>query len=102
MSNQYTEILIKTCEKGNPENLGTLIEKGADVNVADANGSTSLTIASMFGFTDIARLLIDHGAQVNTKNKNGNTPLLYACARGHLGIARLLMARGADVDEAVL
>jgi ankyrin repeat protein len=56
----------------------TLIESGADVNVASADGTTALVMASINGQFDLARYLLDHGANPNTASQSGMTALYGA------------------------
>ena len=52
-----------------------LIEKGADINMKNRDGSTPLHSAAFLGRTEIAELLIQKGADVNPKNHREETPL---------------------------
>ena len=52
-----------------------LIEKGADVSIANKDGNTALHLASFFAHPDLVELLIKHGASVRVKNARGETPL---------------------------
>ena len=73
----------------------TLLDKGADPNVADHAGATAL----MWAVDDHAKaeLLVRRGAHVNVKSADGRTPLMLAAARrGGAPVVRLLLDRGAD------
>ena len=76
-----------------------LIDKGADVNYALKDGSTTLLYAAQRGLLEIARLLIDNGADVNQATNNGATPLYYAAQEGHREIVKLLLANDADPNK---
>ena len=52
-----------------------LIEKSADVNMKNRDGSTPLHSAAFLGRSEIAELLIQKGADVNPKNYRSETPL---------------------------
>ena len=84
-------------EKGDINAVTFLIENGADVNVTDANGNTSLIfIINKTGNLEITERLLEKGAAVNTQNGNGETALMYAAWRGHTNIVQLLLQNRAD------
>ena len=62
----------------------------ANVNEQDRKGNTVLMLASMRGYTEIARLLIEAGADLDLKNKKGKTALILAIECGCGEIATLL------------
>jgi hypothetical protein len=79
-----------------------LLDKGADPNIADDEGTTPLHLLIAQGpqpdrwdRVDFARLLITHGADINTRNKQGTTPLGIARATGQKALAALLVSKGA-------
>ncbi len=54
-----------------------LLEKGADVNIQNARGDTSLIFATELGNIDAMKLLIDKGADVNITNNKNENALFY-------------------------
>jgi outer membrane protein assembly factor BamB len=52
-----------------------LIEKGADVSIANKDGNTALHLAAFFAYPDLVELLLKHGASIRAKNARGETPL---------------------------
>ena len=52
-----------------------LLEKGADVSLANTDGNTALHIAAFFANVELVELLLDKGASVRVKNGRGETPL---------------------------
>jgi ankyrin repeat protein len=68
-----------------------LIAKGADLNVANANGQTPLHLSVRQGRKDIVELLIKKGADVNAKNKWNRTPYDIAVDQGRKEIAGILL-----------
>ncbi len=69
--------------------------KGADINLQDRDGWTSLILACAYGQEAIVHLLLERGANVTLRNKDGNTALSLARLREHVVIAALLEAHGA-------
>ena len=79
--------------------LRFLLGRGADPNLAAANGDTPLIAAARVGFTDAIELLLSRGAKVDTANRMGETPLIIAVHQRQLPAVKLLLARGADPDK---
>ena len=92
-----TPLRIAT-EKANTDIITFLIENGADVNIADANGNTPLIfIVNKTGNLEITERLLEKGAAVNAQNGTGETALMYAAWRGQPQIVQLLLEHHADV-----
>ena len=79
--------------------VGFLLSKGANPNVGDANGDTSLIIASRIGFDDAARVLLRYKANVDAVNRRGETALIVAVQQRQPRMVELLMKSGADPDK---
>jgi hypothetical protein len=70
------DTVLIACVKNNWwDTTGVLIEKGALVDEADANGLTPLMHAASLGESDIVNRLIEYKANVTLKNKDGTTAL---------------------------
>jgi ankyrin repeat protein len=52
-------------------------------------------IASMFGHTEVTKLLIEAGADVNAQDNKAWAALKYASKKGHTEIVNLLREAGA-------
>ncbi len=68
--------LMLVCEKGVPEKVAELLEKGADPNIQDKRGKTAL----MFACKSIPKkveLLLNNGASPNIQDNYGKTALYY-------------------------
>ena len=82
--------------KLNEFGLKALLAFGANVNVLDTLGNTSLHLAAGNGKIKILEILLNYDAKVNIRNKNGDTPLLFALESGSVSTVRLLLSKGAD------
>jgi uncharacterized protein len=92
--------LICAAIYGNVETCALLLNKGAEIDAVDSDGSTALTSAAIMGRLEVCRLLIKKGANVNAKNNYVAAPLAYAASGGRTEICRLLVSKGADIDNA--
>jgi ankyrin repeat protein len=75
-----------------------LLDKGADVNLADTGGTTALIDATRNGgpeYTAIVKLLIERGANVHADN---DAAILRAAEYAAPETVRLLLSKGAHVD----
>ncbi len=93
----------------------SLVELGADMNLADPDGATALVLAIINANYDVAALLVEKGADPNIGDKEARMAALYAAvdmhrlAVGHgrpnpkpsgrldaADVVKALLARGAD------
>lgn len=80
--------------------LRFLIQKGANPNIQDNNGTTPMMIAVELGYIEGVQILIRYGANVNLANSSGETPLIRAVQLRKLELVRILLEAGADPDKA--
>ncbi|MDN5247658.1 MAG: ankyrin repeat domain-containing protein [Wolbachia endosymbiont of Tyrophagus putrescentiae] len=90
--------LINAVKQSNLDKVKEYVNKGANVETKDSNGSTALHIAAKSGNLDITRFLLDKGADFNAQDSLGFMPLHLAVEHGHLDIVKSLVEKGADVD----
>jgi ankyrin repeat protein len=88
------------------------VERGADVNksTTGGDGHTQLTLASVIGKVEAARVLLEAGADVNKRTSHGRTPLYLALKmydwqseqdeQAKLEVAALLRETGAQEPTA--
>ena len=94
--------LLDAAKNGDREALRALLQKGANVNSAEPDGTTALHWASYRDDIEGAGLLIRAGAKVNAANDLGATPLWTASLNGSEAMVRQLLAAGADPNAALL
>lgn len=69
----------------------------SDLNIKEAmGGSTPLISASLFGKTEIAKLLINAGANLNIQNNDGSTALITAAFFCRPEIVKMLLGKKAN------
>ena len=73
---------------------------GAELNMSNNHGSTSLNTAAFKGYPTITQILIDRRAFINKLNLNQQTPLLVSCKQGHYPVAKLLIEGSCDLNWA--
>jgi ankyrin repeat protein len=109
--------LMYAARQGSLDAARALTECGADLNVADPDGTPALTLAIINGHYDLATLLIDKSADVNQPDRTGATPLYStvdmhtlqtsfgrpelprAVTEGAVAMAKTLLTHGADPDR---
>ena len=94
--------LVDAAKNGDRDALRALLQKSANVNVAEGDGTTALHWASYRDDVESAELLIRAGAKVNAANDLGVTPLWTACQNGSEAMVRRLLAAGANPNAKLL
>jgi ankyrin repeat protein len=87
--------LLFAAQQGELKSAELLLAAGADVNDADASGSSVLVVAAHSGHGAFGRALLDRGADPNAAGA-GYSALHAAVLRGDAELVRALLAKGAD------
>jgi ankyrin repeat protein len=94
-------LFITILQQHDIEIMKVFLSSGIDINF-DKNGRTFLSWASLFGWTDIVKLLIAQGANIDSQDKDGETPLINSLKMTHHHeypeVAFLLICKGANVN----
>ena len=94
--------LIRACENGNEDIVKTLINNGANVNLAtdhEHGKTTPLMEAAANGYTNIVIILIENGADVKAKSRRGYTAIDFAWINKHKEIVEILLRNGAKITR---
>src|SRR5438477_3803735 len=84
--------------KGDKAAVRALLQKKADVNAAQSDGTTALHWAARLDDLEMADLLIHSGANVSAATRGGATPLELAAVNGSAAMIEKLIKAGADVN----
>ena len=90
--------VAQAARRGDRAAVSALVDGGADVRIAEPDGTTALHWVVRAGDVDSARLLVEAGADVDAVNRYGVRPLSLAALSGNAPMADLLVSAGADVD----
>ncbi len=96
-----TRPVIDAARKSDTALLRALLQKRADPNIAEPDGTTALHWAARRNNLDAVRLLVAAGANPNATNRSGVTTLLSACESGSAPVVEQLLKAGASVNGAL-
>ena len=89
--------LMKACTMRNTNAINVLLRAGADPNITDNDGNTSLHHAVEGGCSkDVLETIINHGGDVNATNKNNRTSLMIACYKRNIDSISVLLFAATD------
>jgi ankyrin repeat protein len=91
-------VAIKTGQRAAA--IDMMARKSADVNAAEADGSTPLLWAANLNDFDLAFRLLRAGAKPNVRNQLGSTPLGEAAFHSNTELIKALLDAGADPNGA--
>ena len=100
MSHGGSTAILFAARQGDLETAAALLDAGANVDDADAAGTSALVIAAHSDHGPLARFLLSRGADPNAA-KAGYTALHAAVLRGNLELVKALLEAGADPDAPV-
>lgn len=82
-----------------PSVVSFLLQKGADGNIIDRQGSTPLHYACSLDRVDIIKLLTLHNVNLYVENAGGDTPLSIVIRKGFNKALNALINGGCDVNK---
>jgi ankyrin repeat protein len=92
--------LVDAVKSGDTAALRSLLQKRADVNSRESDGTSALHWAAQRSDLTALELLIRAGADVKAANRYGLTPLYLASVNGNAAVIDALLKAGADPNAA--
>jgi ankyrin repeat protein len=83
--------LLEALLSGHCDVVKCLPSSGADINLRDENGRSSLFTASMNGHCDVVLCLLSSGADINLCDEVGVSPLFIASCKGECDVVKCLL-----------
>jgi len=93
--------IVEAVKARNHQAIRALLDRHANVNAREADGTTPLHWAVRGDDPESVQLLLRAGADVNVANRYGVTPLMLAATNGSAGVADALLRGGADATAAL-
>jgi ankyrin repeat protein len=91
--------LVDAVKSGDAETVASLLARHADVNIAEADGTTALAWAVRQDDLNLTDRLLQAGADVKAANRYGVTALYLACVNGDSVMVEKLLKAGADANS---
>jgi ankyrin repeat protein len=99
-SRRQMPILVFAAMQGNPDMVAALIEKGAKIETASADGWTPLMMGAARGDAATFQAILRARPALDARNKWGQTALMIGARAGEEEKVRALIAAGADAKAA--
>jgi len=95
-------LLVDAIKKADKATVCALLQRRADVNAREADGTTPLYWAAAKNDLETAKLLLQAGADVKIANRYGVAPIALACINGNVAMIDLFLKAGADANSSML
>ncbi len=79
--------------------INALLASGANLDLNDRHGNSTVMAALRAGWPHLAVSLIDNTRQFDQPNSLGNRPLTVASAKGYKNIVSILLDKKVDIDQ---
>jgi ankyrin repeat protein len=90
--------LIEAVKRQDRVTVNALLDRGAEVDAAEADGTTALHWAAQVDDLTMVELLLDAGAAAGAANRFSVTPLELAASNGSAAVVERLLRAGADAN----
>ncbi|XP_072321881.1 protein TANC1-like isoform X2 [Eucyclogobius newberryi] len=93
-------VLSAAAGRGRMDICRLVLDRGAELDVANRRGMVPLLSASKHGHSQVAEMLLKQGVDLNVTDKQGRNALILAASEGHISTIDLLLAKGASLSSA--
>ncbi|XP_063882151.1 uncharacterized protein LOC135112104 [Scylla paramamosain] len=90
-------VLHRAAHHGHDLIVRLLLAAGADINIRDVVGNTSLHVAAQAGHNRVVKILLEWEAPMEAVSQSGMTPLHRAASKGKELTCNLLIRRGSNL-----
>ncbi|KAF9888228.1 hypothetical protein FE257_009223 [Aspergillus nanangensis] len=91
--------LISAAEGGHEDMVQFILDRGVSPDLQISSGYTALSVAVLYGYTSLVRLLLDHGARQDILDRMDCRPLQHASAHYFQRIAEMLIVNLRQRDD---
>ncbi len=95
-----TPLLVLAAYSSKLEMVQLVLNRGADVNIAQEPGITALSVAAATNNVHMLDLLLAHGADINYRARQGDSVLMLACSQNSIDAVQVMLAMKADPNLA--
>ena len=90
--------LLLGARRGHANVVQVLVQRGADMDVPNAQGLTALHFATHRGYKTVVQELLAYGSRVKARDDHDDIPLHFASAEGHIEIMQMLLKKKSPVN----
>ncbi len=100
-ASQVDPPLVDAAKRGDTKAVISLLDRGAEANASQGDGTTALHWAARRGILEMVEVLLSSDARVDVVTRIGrHSPLHLASSGGHASVVRRLLEAGSDANAA--
>ena len=96
---QLNHELLESAKHGKVDEIIKCLNNGADIEIRDNYGVTSLVFASNNGHLLAVQTLVERKANIEARSNNGRMALHWSSLWGHIEVTKFLIEKGSNIDE---
>ena len=96
---QLNHELLESAKHGKVDEIIKCLNNGADIEIRDNYGVTSLVFSSNNGHLLAVQTLVERKANIEARSNNGRMALHWSSLWGHIEVTKFLIEKGSNIDE---